>query len=104
MPDWLRFILAAFTAYRLAQLVAIDDGPRDVFLRFRTWAGAYEYGADGRPASDLGRWAACPFCVGVWAGALCAVFVWLGWDIVLLPLGIAGAQAWLQGRRDDQAG
>lgn len=102
MSEPLRLLLAALATYRLAQLVAIDDGPGDVFLRLRVWAGSYEYGQDERPKSNLGRLLACPYCVGVWAALLCALAVALAHplaDAWLVVLGLAGAQAVLQGRR-----
>lgn len=89
----IRLILAAFAVYRLAQFVAIDDGPSDVFRRLRAWA----------VTGWLGGLVHCPYCVGVWAALGCAVLVlWPcgAGDMLLVVLGLAGAQAWLQGGRD----
>ena len=102
MPEWVRWILAALSCYRLAQLVTLDDGPADVFLRLREIAGAYQYGDDGRPARSIGRLLACPFCVGMWLATPCAALatwpsVW--GDLVLAVFGIAGVQAAIQGER-----
>lgn len=89
----LRLLLAAFAVYRLAQLVAIDDGPGDVFRRLR--------------ARAVTGWFAglvhCVYCLGVWFAALAAVAVL--WpcgvsDAALVVLGLAGAQTWMQGARD----
>lgn len=66
-------LITSFAAYRLARFVAIDYGPFDVFLRLRVWAGAYDYGADGRAVTALGRWIGCIHCVGPWA--VVAVFL-----------------------------
>lgn len=102
MPEWVRWALAALTCYRMAQLVALDDGPGDVFLRLRERAGAYQYGDDGRPFTSIGRLMACPFCIGVWAAVPCAALaLWpsaVG-DVILAVIGIAGAQAAIQGER-----
>lgn len=88
-----RLILAALATYRLAQLVAIDDGPGDVFRRLR---GRF---VGGTVASLIH----CPYCVGVYAAAVCGLLVlWptrVG-DVILVIFGLAGAQAWLQGPRD----
>ena len=103
LPEWARLVLAALTCYRLAQLVAIDDGPADAFLRLRAWAGAYDIGQDSRPERGLGRLLGCPYCLGVWFALPCAAAaLWPTWagDAALLVLGIAGAQSVLQGRRD----
>ena len=102
MPEWVRWVLAALSCYRLAQLVTLDDGPGDVFLRLRERAGVYQYGDDGRPARSMGRLVACPFCIGMWAAVLCAALaLWpsaVG-DLVLAVVGIAGVQAAIQGER-----
>lgn len=91
--DPVRLFLAALACYRLAQLVAIDDGPGDVFRRLR-----------GRFV--VGFWAGlvhCPYCLGVWwavpFGVMALVPAPIG-DMVLVILGLAGAQAYLQGPRD----
>ncbi len=100
VPEWLRWALAALACYRLAQLIALDDGPADWLLRVRDWAGCSRYGEDGRPASSLGRLLACPYCLGVWFAAPCAgLALWpttIG-DVFLAVLGLAGAQAALEG-------
>jgi len=103
MPEWVRWVLAALSCYRLAQLVTLDDGPGDVFLRLRERAGVYQYGDDGRPATSLGRFLACPFCIGLWLALPCAVLaIWPSAvsDAILAVFGIAGAQAAIQGKRE----
>lgn len=99
MSEEVRLLLAAFAVYRMAALVAIDDGPGDVFLSLRSAAGAYQYGEDGRPSRGLGRLVACPHCVGVWVAVLAAAAVlfpsWVG-DAMILLFGLAGAASWLQ--------
>lgn len=99
MPDIVRWLLAALACYRLAQLIAIDDGPGDVCLRLRSLLGAYRRGADGRPDTSLGRLAACPYCLGMWLAlpcAACALWPGITGDLALAVLGLAGAQAALQ--------
>jgi len=95
------FIMMALAAYRLARLFAIDDGPYDFARRLRMWAGAYSYGRDGRPATNLGRLISCPYCTGLYA----ALFVWAlqysplpRWvkGPIIEVLGVAGAQALAQ--------
>lgn len=89
----LRLLLAALAVYRLAQLVAIDDGPGDVFRRLRA------HFLTGFVAGLI----RCPYCVSVYAAAaLGALVLWpcgVG-DIVLVWVGIAGGACWLQGPRD----
>lgn len=97
MPDWLRFVLACFVCFRLAELVTVDDGPGNVLLLMRAKLGAYDRGEDGQPETSLGRAMICPWCVGIWIAAGLAVILFpVGSMIVLWWLAIAGGQALLQ--------
>lgn len=101
LPEWLRWLFAALTVFRLSQLVVYDDGPWDVMLRLRTWAGAYDLGENGEPVMTWGKFFACPYCVGVWLafGVLALVFtVSVAGDMLLAWWGLAGAQALMEGR------
>lgn len=83
--------------YRLTRLIALEDGPGDFLVELRSRLGAYDYGADGRASTSLGRGISCPLCVGVYIAALmlllrrvpCAHYFKL-W------LAIAGGQSILQ--------
>ena len=88
MAEWLRILLAVLACYRLAQLIAVDDGPWDIFVRLRSIR-----------IGVLHRLFGCPYCLGVWFAALMGLL--LCWqnsvgDMVLLILGIAGGQTLLQ--------
>lgn len=88
--------LAVFAVFRVAELIAIDEGPGDVLLKFRVWAGAYTLGEDGRPSS-VGRLVSCPYCIGIYLAFIAALVVAPhDWRLILYWLGIAGAQAFLQ--------
>lgn len=56
-----RFVMCVLAAWRLAHMVAREDGPFDLFDRLRD-------GVD--PTTTLGRGIRCPLCVGVYAAAL----------------------------------
>lgn len=61
-------LLAALAVYRLASMIAYEDGPWDIFVRLRTrvyqrWAGTW-----------LARGSDCPLCISFW----------LAWPIALL--------------------
>ena len=97
MPSLLRYILAVFACYRLAQLIAIDDGPFRIFVDTRLSLGlrAANGGVSSRNMAELVN---CPFCLGLWFAAPLALFVGEGIiEIVIAWLAIAGAQAFLQG-------
>ncbi len=89
MPIELKFVLSVFMVYRLAELVSIDFGPANIFLRFRSWCRQKH-----RFLFDL---AACPYCMGMWiALPLTIILFYSGWFTLLWWLGIAGAQSVLQ--------
>jgi hypothetical protein len=97
----MRIFLGILACYRLARLFSQEDGPFDTFDWMREEAGCYTYGADGRPATSLGRLLECPFCLGIWFALFCTLLVWkrTGFsDAMLLWLGIAGGQTFLQER------
>lgn len=94
----IEFVLACFAVFRLAELIAVDDGPGDTLLWMRAKLGAYDLGDDGRPATNIGRGIICPWCIGIWL-ALPAAFIvapW-GYDVLLWWFAIAGGAALLQG-------
>ena len=96
LPGAVRWILAALAAYRLAQLVALDEGPFRVFARLRSWAGCHP---SDLIRENLGELIHCPYCLGVWFGLFCALLaLWPapGGDVILAVFGLAGAQAFLE--------
>lgn len=107
MIDWLGWsILAMLFTHRATQLLVVDTGMFEVFLKFRIGMGVYDLGEDGEPKSELGKLFACPYCVGAWLSILATILVFTavqvpGWpnDIAraLLVCGaIGGAQSLLQ--------
>jgi hypothetical protein len=123
----IRFTLAIFTCYRLARLVAKDDGPLFWFKRVRYWAkdrAWYEAGhnnmlesesgarvVNGKKVATIsdrhyGKWHSlaealeCPYCLGVWLSIPLSLFVIYPMtvtDLFMLLMTISGVQAWLWG-------
>lgn len=111
----LRLILAILTTYRLARLIARDDGPFFIFKRIRYWVKdkAWHEAGEPMPFDDdtmndryFGNWyslsegLSCPYCLGVWFSLpLLALLVWPSYygDLFLLLMAISGAQAFLWG-------
>lgn len=107
MSVWVLMVLAAFAVYRGARMVATEEGPAEMFVRLREWAGAYDLGENGLAESSLGRGIACPYCVGVWlAFPAAAAVLWpTQWTTFgLVWLGLAGAQALITGWEDSRHG
>ena len=87
-PDfWIRFILAVLATWRVTHLLASEDGPGDVIVRFRALLGQ----------SILGRLMDCFNCLSIWISAPAALFVTrqaLDWLFVWLA--ISGAACLLE--------
>lgn len=95
--EWLRFILAALACFRVTELLVVDDGPGDIFLKLRERVGVYDSGIDDRPRTQLGRIFECPFCLGLWLALPLALWtVGLSPEVVVAWPAIAGAQSVLQ--------
>lgn len=81
----LEIALAILATYRVARMLAMEDGPFDLFANFRNRF-------DPKQETSLGRGINCPLCIGFWmSGAI----TWLvpfasGPEYFLHWLGIAG--------------
>ena len=66
MPEWspwFRLLLAVLATWRIAHLIANEDGPFDVIVRVRARAGS----------GMLGRLMDCPYCLSLWVAAPAAL-------------------------------
>ena len=100
--DFLWLVILSFACYRLAQLIADDDGPLSIFGRLRQWVDARAKTEQERGRYLFWQSAAdginCPFCVGVWiAAGLAVVYSGIEWSTLIYIFAIAGAQSWLEG-------
>ena len=74
---WFRLTVAVLATWRVAHLVAREDGPFDVIVRLRLRAGA----------GVVGRLMDCPYCLGLW------IAVPFAFSLARTPL--AWCAAWL---------
>jgi Protein of unknown function (DUF1360) len=84
---WFRFVVAVLATWRVTHLVASEDGPADLIVRFRARLGR-------RFAGSLMD---CFYCLSVWIAAPAALFVsrrFLGW--LFAWLAISGAACLLE--------
>jgi len=72
-----RFVLAALATWRLTHLLANEDGPADVIVRFRTLLGQSLAGELLDCFNCLSLWIAAPTALFVARGPLEWVFCWL---------------------------
>lgn len=83
----LRFILAVLAVWRITHLLASEDGPADVIVKFRALLGN----------SLVGRLMDCFNCLSLWIAAPAALFLTrqlVNW--VLVWLAISGASCLLE--------
>ena len=84
---WFRLVLGLLATWRVAHLLAYEDGPWDVLVRMRVALG------DGA----LGRLVDCFHCVSLWVAAPFALVVGRGpLEWVLVWLGLSGAACLLE--------
>lgn len=85
---WMRFILAVLATWRVTHLLASEDGPADVIVRFRALLGQ----------TLVGKLMDCFNCLSLWIAAPAALFVtrhFLDW--LVLWLALSGAACLLEG-------
>lgn len=81
------FVLAVLATWRVTHLLAAEDGPGDIVIRFRALLGQ----------SLAGRLMDCFYCLSIWIAAPAALFVtrhWLDW--IMVWLAISGAACLLE--------
>ena len=84
---WIRFVLAVLATWRITHLLASEDGPADLIVRFRVRLG---HGFAGKLMD-------CFECLSLWIAAPVALFVSrkpLDW--LLIWLALSGAACLLQ--------
>lgn len=96
-----QLIAAIFATYALANMIAKQEGPGGVFFKLRALCGAYDYGpqkgpgGEMVPATRLGRFIKCPYCVSPYMAGLFVPLALYGWErplihVPLLILGVTG--------------
>lgn len=78
--NWLAFVLATLATYRVAHMIAREDGPFDIFVLMRDKVGQDKW---------YGRGLACVLCLSFWIALPAALIAGLPWFIGWLS--VAGA-------------
>lgn len=74
---WFRLIIAVLATWRLAHLIAAEDGPFDLIVRLRSRVG------DG----FVGKLMDCPYCLSIWIA--------IPFALMLAKTFVAWVAAWL---------
>jgi hypothetical protein len=89
----LRVVIAALAAYRVARMVAMEDGPFDCFSRLRSKFDKPR----GTPRNWIERGVECPLCLGFWVSAVMLGLSYLDYVVyVVVWLAVSGLQVALQ--------
>lgn len=91
---WISLVIAVFVVYRIARMVALEEGPFEVFLTFRSWV--YERVQKTWVRNGI----ICPLCISFWVALPVAVIVTLqlhlDWYAILwLWFALSGAASFL---------
>lgn len=84
------FFYLSLAAWRLASLIANEDGPWNMFRRFRQlaekWCNNYRFCRE----FNLHEMVACEWCNSIWIGAgLTVIYLWIGNTILWIAIPLA---------------
>lgn len=86
--------------WRLASMLAGEDGPYNVLAKIRYLAGV-RYDEHSLPygKNEVGKMVLCVWCNSVWIGGLWTVvyYFWSGCVWLALPLALSAGAIWLDG-------
>lgn len=116
MEQLIQVILVSFGIYRISSLIASEEGPYigwpkseqqiGIFKAIRIKAGAYDYGPNGLPETNLGRGISCPLCVGFYVSVLMFILMSVRNPIFngfIIFSGLWGIQTFLANLTSDDA-
>jgi hypothetical protein len=84
---WARFAAASLATWRIAHLLAYEDGPGDLLVRFRAWLSD----------SFLGKLMDCFSCLSLWVALLFAPVVTFRFpEVALIWVALSGAACLLE--------
>jgi hypothetical protein len=76
-PVWLRFLIATLATWRISHLLASEDGPGDIIVRFRRRLGNSVYGQLMDCFYCLSFWVAVPIAMTLCSEASEFPLTWL---------------------------
>ena len=83
-------VLLVAATWRVTSLLVNEDGPFDLFMRFREWAGVYyPLNESNQPVYPLGHLLSCFYCTSVWVAVLCLILLKSHLSVILLVFAIS---------------
>lgn len=102
LPNILFWLFLCLGTYRIALLIAEEEGPFSIFYRIRYVLGAYDYAENGEAETIWGRGIACAACVGMYVSLVAALIAMASGyyiptigNVFFVWFGIAGIQLFL---------
>lgn len=87
MNDLEKYLIVVIVVWRLTHLISSEDGPFDLIIKIRKFAGN----------SFFGKLMDCFYCLSIWIGLLCACYVANSWqEIIAMTLFYSGASILLE--------
>lgn len=70
----IEFLILGLAVWRLSSLLVHEEGPFDIFLRFRHWSGVgYTEYSNRVGKNEFARALICLWCTSVWVGIIAAL-------------------------------
>ncbi len=91
--------LLCMATWRLSHLIAVEDGPVDVFKRWRDLMGAMKpVNGQWQGVNWWSKLWVCPLCLSLWiAPTLLFLYSNVSWfQLVAAAIAISGASSWLE--------
>ena len=66
---WISLVVATFVVYRISRMIAVEEGPFEVFTTVRTFFYHNKY------PEWIQRGIVCPLCVGWWISLPLAIYI-----------------------------
>jgi hypothetical protein len=91
--SWLLFFVSGLAVYRVADVIADEEGPFGIFRKLRRKVPA---------KTNPGRGIRCPYCMGIWVAMLTTAWLWWigsvpGELAVIYVFGLSGQAALWKG-------
>ena len=100
MDILIRLLFCGLAAFRLAEMLVIDDGIFDIFANLRGWFNKAPLNSKGLRRT-IANGLQCVYCTGVWMSILLVPTFYIttpATDFILLTFAVAGVQSILAKR------